>query len=573
MNGLKSSRRAAGPCLLLLLLVVACSPETGGNRLREPPAIHTGKNGILYAALTAKASSITVDGTKVQSTVYNGRFIPPTLFVNPGDTIQLILRNQLPQNATNLHYHGMNVSPLPSADGQGDDVFLQADPGQEILYSIEIPDDHPEGMFYYHPHQHGLTEAQVGGGMSGGIIVSGLLDPFPQLADIRQRVLLLKDLQILPDGTVNSPPDPGEPTTRTINGQINPRINIHPGEVQLWSVGNVGADLYYHLSLDGHVLYEVARDGNRHTRLIPRTEIMLPTAARTQFLVVGGPHGDYVLRALPQGNRPPDYDPYFEGSNPVYDGGSCTDEGLDNTIGCESSDGTTCMGPQADCNPGGVLATMVSHGTAVATPALPTAEQFPLVEDLRERPVCRQRTFDFQETVDGDEFFINGKQFDMDRIDTEVELAPADGCVEEWVINNCTGENHVFHIHQLDYQVVSVGGQAVEFVGHQDPVNLPFRDCDRDVSGACRTLAEQGQDWPIYGCPTGGSPRNQVVLRIPFDNPVIAGKFVYHCHIGGHEDNGMMAVIEVCDDERVPCPAGSSGDTPGAGDHHGHPAR
>ncbi len=552
------------------LLVAACSPGGGGNRLREPRVIESGRGGVLRATLTARATGVRVGGRVVKSTVYDGELAPPTLRVAPGDTIRLELRNRLPEDRTNLHYHGMSVSPLPNADGLGDDVFVDAAPGGDILYSIAIPADHPAGMFYYHPHEHGLTEAQIGGGMSGAIVVDGLLEPFPQLADIRQRVLLLKDVQILPDGKVNSPPDTGEPTTRTVNGQVNPRIGIRPGEMQLWSVGNVGADLYYDLSLDGHVLYEVARDGNRRTQLVARNHIMLPTAARAEFLVIGGPAGAYALRALPQGNRPPGYDPFFDGGNPVYDGGSCADASIDNTVGCDSSDPETCMGPQSDCNTGGVLATLISHGSPVETPALPAADQFPPVDDLRDRPVCRQRTFDFEESVTGSPFFINGRQFDIDRIDTVVPLEPAEGCVEEWVINNCTGENHVFHIHQLDYQVVESDGVALPFVGHQDTVNLPFRDCERNAGGSCVTRVVEGQAWPLYACPSAGSPQGQVVLRVPFDNAVIAGKFVYHCHIGEHEDNGMMAVIEVCDGQQVPCPPAGGGTE--AGDHGGHGA-
>ncbi len=34
-------------------------------------------------------------------------------------------------------------------------------------------------------------------------------------------------------------------------------------------------------------------------------------------------------------------------------------------------------------------------------------------------------------------------------------------------------------------------------------------------------------------------------LIIPFTNPIMVGEFVYHCHIVGHEDAGMMANIEV----------------------------
>jgi len=39
--------------------------------------------------------------------------------------------------------------------------------------------------------------------------------------------------------------------------------------------------------------------------------------------------------------------------------------------------------------------------------------------------------------------------------------------------------------------------------------------------------------------------RGEVKVIIPFTNPLIVGRFVYHCHILAHEDKGMMATIEV----------------------------
>lgn len=523
--------------------------------LVEPPKIES-RDGVLQAELTAAHSEINFQGHTVTSQVYNDRFVPPTLQLDPGDTIELTLKNEL-TDPTNLHYHGMNVSPLPSAAGQGDDVFLVIRPGEDTFYSIDVPPGHPPGMYYYHPHQHGLTESQIGNGMSGAIMVNGLLDPFPQLRGIKTHLLLLKDLQILDDGTVAVTPDTSVPTQRTVNGQVTPTIGMRPGEMQLWSVGNVGADIYYHLVLEGHTFYEIARDGQRHTRLVPRESILLPTAARTQFLVIGGEPGTYEFRTLTLGNQPPNYERYFADDG-VYDSGPCGDRGIDNRSGCEESDASTCMGPQADCAPEARLATLVVGGDRVETPPLPTTEQFPAVEDLRGQETCPPRVFNFEEDPSGSPFFINGKPFMHDVINTTVRL----GCVEEWTINNCTGENHVFHIHQLDFQVIEVNGAPVEFVGRQDTINMPWRDCiwQDEANGVCATTSEMGMDFPLYTretsgvCDDGQFPRGQVKVIIPFTDPVIAGKFVYHCHIGEHEDNGMMQTIEVCNDENVPCP-------------------
>jgi len=476
------------PFLCLLLLLGACSGG-GGDGFPEPPVIKS-ENGVLKAQLTAQQNQIQVGGTTVTTNLYNDLLVPPTLEVSPGDTIMIELSNRIDEES-NLHYHGMNVSPL----GNSDNVFLTVMPGDTFGYEIQVPDSHPKGMFYYHPHMHGLTEFQIGGGMSGVLLVDGILDPFPELAGITQRVMVLKDIQIV-NGAVPNPPVSANPTQRTLNGQINPTVTIHPGEIQLWRVANIGADIYYDLKLEGHTLFEIARDGNLHNQLVPMDHILLPTSARTEFLVRGGPAGTYAFT-----------------TNPIS------------------------MGPEGDTYPQTTLATMVSQGSE--QPAMPMPENFPPVQDLRGMPLCCNRTFDFSETSDGSEFCINNQQYDMDTTNTSVQF----GCVEEWTVNNCTGENHVFHIHQLDYQVIEKNGQPVDFIGRQDTVNLDYRAadathpdrCQCDASGNCQNCT----------CATPSDPQGSVKVLIPFTDPAIIGKFVYHCHIGEHEDHGMMQNIEV----------------------------
>src|SRR4030095_16760636 len=128
--------------------------------------------------------------------------------------------------------------------------------------------------------------------------------------------------------------------------------------------------------------------------------------------------------------------------------------------------------------------------------------------------IANERTFIFSETSDGNIFFINDNTYDPDRVDTTVKL----GTFEEWTIQNTSGELHVFHIHQLDFLVEEINGGAQTMLGLQDTFILPYQE--------------------------NGVP-GEVKILIPFTNPVIVGEFVYHCHILGHEDNGMMANIVV----------------------------
>jgi suppressor of ftsI len=454
-------------------IITEVDSDGGGGTIetfRNPPVIAS-SNGVLETTFTAAQQEVNIAGQRVQAIVYNGLYIPPTLLVQPGDTMNITIINAF-DNPTNLHHHGANVSP----QNNGDNIFVEILPGAPpYLQEIDFPANHQPGMLWYHPHVDGYVESQIFAGMSGALIVDGILAPFPQLQGITERVMLLKDFQnvdgqIPGGGGLVGVIDSDAGTTRTLNGLVNPTIMIRPGETQFWRIGNVGADIYYRLKLDGHTLYELARGGNRHTRLVPLEEIVLPPGDRTEVLVQGGPHGLYQFRTL-----------YYN------------------------------QGADGDQYPEVTLATLLSEGRVETPVALPVPAQFPPVQDLRTQPIAQQRTMVFSENPDTGQFFINGLQFDANRIDVQPRL----GTVEEWTIVNVANEEHVFHIHQLDFQVTEINGQAVPFVGHQDIVNLPVD--------------------------------STVKVLIPFTDPVIVGKFVFHCHIVAHEDLGMMQTVQVVD--------------------------
>jgi suppressor of ftsI len=440
-----------------------CGADRFSETFRNPPQIFS-KHGALNTTLTITRELIDIAGQKVVGNFYNGLYVPPTLRVFPGDVMTIEIINHFNQ-MTNLHHHGTIVSPL----GNGDNVFVDIMPGEHYQQVINFPPNHPPGMLWYHPHMHGLVEGQIFDGMSGGLIVEGILEPFPQLRGIKERIMLLKDFQnidaqIPPEGQINS--DAG--TTRTINGQVAPTITIHPGETQFWRIGNIGADIYYRLKLDGHAFYEIARDGARHNQLVKLDELILPPGARAEVLVRGGPEGVYQLRTL------------------YYDQGAVGDQ-----------------------YPEVGMATMISQGCPRRPVLLPTESQFPPVPDLRNAPIAKHRTFVFSENPSTNQFYINGQQFNPSVVNTTVKL----GTVEEWTIKNVAEEQHVFHIHQLHFQVTEIDGKKLPFIGRQDIVNMPVH--------------------------------STIKILLPFTDPVQVGKFVYHCHIVSHEDNGMMQTIEV----------------------------
>ena len=90
----------------------------------------------------------------------------PTLRLRAGDVLRIRLLNRLAE-PTNLHMHGLHVSP----QGAGDNVFVTVDPGGSFDYEYRLPADHPPGVYWYHPHLHGLVAGQVFGGLFGAIVV------------------------------------------------------------------------------------------------------------------------------------------------------------------------------------------------------------------------------------------------------------------------------------------------------------------------------------------------------------------------------------------------------------------
>jgi FtsP/CotA-like multicopper oxidase with cupredoxin domain len=404
--------------------------------------------------------------------LYNGAYLPPVLRVQPGDSLKLHLVNRLPSDQmTNLHYHGTAVSPKPPSDY----VLMMVHPSTSFDYKLYFPRNHDRGLFWYHPHPHGQSEKQVQDGMSGLLVVEGFLETnYPWLRDVPERLLMLKDME-----------PPGYPDSlghkKNINGEVSATFTIRPGELQFWRVGNIAADGYFNLKVDGHRMWLLANDADAMRRPTLVDSLFLPPGARAEVLIEGGAPGRYPIRHV-----------------------------------------TVNTGPAGDPNPAAVLGTLIVQGERMDRSAditrLRTMPDLPDVAaeiaGLRVHPITRRRTFVFSETPDGETFFINGQQFNMDSVNTQVKV----GDVEEWTLVNTSGEWHAFHIHQLDFLVTEINGVADSGNSLHDTVNLPFAI---------------------------GSQPGIVKVIVPFTDPNIVGKFVYHCHILEHEDGGMMQVIQV----------------------------
>jgi suppressor of ftsI len=454
------------------------------------------------AGATLTLTAVYDQQTERNAFSYAGRTEPPLIRVSPGETIQVRYVNDLPvhsdekcalapcENMSNLHFHGLHVSHQSPLDNV---LTMMGMPGQVLNYRVDVPFDAPPGLYWYHTHPHGESARQDLDGMSGAIVIEGIDRYYPELREMRERVLVLRD-RVIDDGDdrkkiqeqLEIPRDRCGTATEqhlervfTINGAVRPQIPIRPGERQFWRIVNASPDRYADIQLGGQQLEIVALDGmplsyhdnNQGTRRVDH--ILIAPAGRVEAIVIGPAAGTRTTLST-----------------------RCVD-----------------TGPDGDNNPAMVLADVVSSPQAAEperkVPALSGPAVYKNFSSQRLETIkAHDPDFTVVFTEDQNGFYINGKKFAMD---SAPMLHARVGSMQHWRVVNATGEVHPFHIHQVQFLAYAVNGVPLEMPEWLDTVNVPY----------------------------GGT----VDLIMDFTDPVIRGVSVFHCHLLSHEDKGMMAKI------------------------------
>jgi FtsP/CotA-like multicopper oxidase with cupredoxin domain len=446
-----------------------------GAPLTEPEVLRS-EGGHLGVRLEAVAGPLAVGGRQAVALGYNGSLPGPTLRLRPGDRLQVELVNRL-DDVTNLHVHGLHVSP----EGSGDNVFVAVEPGGTFHYDYRLPDDHPPGVYWYHPHHHGMVADQLSGGLYGAIVVA---DP-TELPVTRERVLVISDISLDEAGRLQQPSLAAAMMGREgdlvlVNGQVRPSMTARPGERERWRVINACTSRFVRLRLDGQQLDVLGFDSGRYPGPRRVEEIVLAPGNRADLLVtMRAGSSSFEVRGVDRGG-----------------------------MGAMGRMGGMAGG--AVSGDVGAVAALEVAGDAVPGPAAVAAQLTP--RDLRgiEPAVRRRLVFGMGmgggAGMGGMSFTIDGRQFDPGRVDQAVTL----GTVEEWVVVNASPMDHPLHLHVWPMQVVAEDDRPVEDVERRDVVNVR----------------------------AGG----RVTVRVAFEG--FGGRTVYHCHILDHEDRGMMGVIE-----------------------------
>ncbi|MDE5109452.1 MAG: multicopper oxidase domain-containing protein, partial [Trichodesmium sp. St17_bin3_1_1] len=268
--------------------------------LSSYPQIHQSQDGILEIDLTANLSQINLGNKQAYVLNYNGQIPGPRLEVKPGDTIRINFTNNLPQ-PTNIHYHGLHI-PMT---GNADNVFLNISPGDRLRYEFQIPENHNAGMFWYHPHLHGLVAEQLFGGLAGLFIVRGELDEIPEVKAASEQFLVLQDFALDQKGNLLPYQELSIMTGRegnliTANGQSNPKLVVPPQNLLRIRILNASSSRFYRLSLEEHPFYLIATDGGALAEPVEMSELLLTPGERADVLVQGNREpGEYRLLNLP----------------------------------------------------------------------------------------------------------------------------------------------------------------------------------------------------------------------------------------------------------------------------------
>jgi FtsP/CotA-like multicopper oxidase with cupredoxin domain len=510
--------------------VGAVTAERAAARRRElrQPAVLRSHHGKLRVKLTCKPAVVQMGTPKpVRTYTYDGIVPGYTWELKGGDLLRVDLRNHLPAlppqppmtmdrphewTTTNLHTHGLHVSPSGSADN----VFLKIPPGGRQLFEIPLPDDHPAGIFWYHPHHHGAVTQQVRGGMAGLIIVRGDLDEVAEVRAAKEKVLVLQSIELgvgyeLLDPIPNPSKDqaffPRKNVLYTVNGKLTPKITMYPGEVQRWRLLNAAEGKFLSLRLQDHELNVLAWDGLTMAAPEPAEQVMMSAGNRVELLVKAGKPGTYELMLTPGSSQKPNI-PGMPASGPA--------SGTRATFLCKLMGVNTRTGLQdqpPELQPRSI-ATLEVRGTG---PRMRLPTSLPAF-DPPILPIARKRRFAF--TVSRDpmngflSFGIDGKQFDPNEQPYRVKL----GTAEKWTLVNACDDKlmdhaHVYHIHVNPFKITAINGRKLSTPLWRDTFVLTKR------SGDSLTFESNFVDF--------------------------TGKFVEHCHVISHEDLGMMGSMEV----------------------------
>jgi FtsP/CotA-like multicopper oxidase with cupredoxin domain len=463
---------------------------------------------------------------------------------------------------TNIHYHGFHVTP----DSLGDDVLLVVAPLDSFQYDFRIPSNQSPGTHWYHPHKHGSVALQVANGMSGAFIVEGgPLDSLTESLQMVERVIAFQQVDTslnLLRGAATGP------ATTLVNGQYFPSVSMRPNEVQRWRFANENYTSTANFNVSfapspggAPKMYDVARDG---VQFAPVNYD--PDSADTFLSLAPGERLDVFVQApgTPGTHR------FLVRIPPV----ALRSRKL---RGAPLSVAQGVRGRAQAPAEAVVFTVNVAADTSTYNTVIPAAhpEQPPYLQgDLPGAPDTAMIVFTdsavwnaagpgtAQTPTAPTHFWLGSAPNPYQQFNDTVVFVPSDsagtalpmvlGATQTWQIVNHSQQkiNHPFHIHINPFQVDSVyypNGSADAFAALYAQLNQAARN------GAPIWLDVLPLPQPVVDAATGSvTTPGYVYITQRYDSFAgctncgsPTGQYVMHCHILGHEERGMMQVLQL----------------------------
>ncbi len=447
-----------------------CGEKAAGPDGTDPSSLPVpGVLGIGSVTLTAAPAR----SSSISTWRYNDHLPGPTLIARQGDQATIRLANRLSE-PTIIHWHGLIVPG--AADGHPRHVI-----GSGGQFDYAFPIVQRAGTYWYHPHPHQRTAAQVQAGLAGFFLISDHEEAALDLpAGGREILLVLQDRDANPSSAFDYHPtsmDLQEGMLRDVawgNGVRSPTLTVVGGLYRLRVLNASHARVYRLAVSTGAPLTVIGNDGGLLPAAVEVGDVYLGVGERADILLdfSGMPPGtSMMLQSLPFSTGAPTSATFPQG------------RGMD------------LLEIRRDPTPSEPPSPMPGALSAVAPLGAPAVD----------------RTFVFGTTAGTGMHRINGLTFDMDRVDVQVPL----GRTERWIFVNDSTIPHPVHLHGTQFQVESRGGGR----GIVYPYEAGWKDTAL-----------------IF-------PGETVAVRVRFTT--YAGLFLLHCHNLQHEDDGMMLNVQV----------------------------
>ncbi|KAI8235613.1 Laccase [Colletotrichum sp. SAR 10_96] len=232
------------------------------------------------------------DGVFKTTMLINGQFPGPTIEADWGDFVKITVHNQLENNGTSIHWHGMHQRNTNDQDGANGVTECPIAPGQKKTYSYQMIQ---YGTSWYHSH----FSSQYGNGVVGTIQINGpasadydidlgpyaISDWYHDTADNLERRAELAGLLAGP------PPDSQNVLfngkgVNAVGGGEYQKTKLTPGKKHRLRLINTSVDNTFTVSLAGHSFTVIATD------LVP----VKPVVKDSLFLSVGQRY-DVIIEA------------------------------------------------------------------------------------------------------------------------------------------------------------------------------------------------------------------------------------------------------------------------------------